>query len=313
MLRKKDGFISDDTIKCPDCGSTHLAMDYQRGETVCQDCGRVVDEGYIDQGIDWKAYDSEQMTNRARTGPPETLVVHDKGLSTDISSADRDALGKPIPVANRQQLYRLRKWQKRIRVSNAVERNMATAMHELVRMSSSLTLSESVREDAAFIYRKAVESNLVRGRSVQGVMAASIYAACRKAGILRTLDEISGVTQLKKKEVGRMYRSISRLLHMPLMPPLPDGYVDSFCNKLKLSNAVKTRAYEILRTATEYEAVSGRGPNGVAAAAVYVASLQMGEKRTQREISFVSGITEVTLRNRMKEFVEKMGLKIQQQ
>ncbi|RKX97311.1 MAG: transcription initiation factor IIB, partial [Spirochaetes bacterium] len=101
----------EETIKCPKCGSTHLTRDYSRAELVCEDCGLVIDEDFIDHGPEWRAFDSDQREKRARVGAPMTYTIHDKGLSTMIGWKNRDSYGKSIPTRNRAQLYRLRKWQ----------------------------------------------------------------------------------------------------------------------------------------------------------------------------------------------------------
>ena len=301
----------DEITKCPECGSTHLVRDYERGELVCMDCGLVIDEAYIDQGPEWRAFDSEQRDSRSRTGAPMTYTIHDKGLSTEISWKNKDSYGKNIPTRSRAQLYRLRKWQKRIKVSNAAERNLTQALQELERISSNLGLPQDVRETAALIYRKAVKENMIRGRSIEGVVAASIYAACRMLDIPRTLDEISAVTRVKKREIGRVYRIMARTLKLNIFPSKPSDYIDRFCAKLKLSGEVKKKAYEIIRMAEEQHILSGRGPTGVAAAAIYIASIMCDERRTQREVAEVAGVTEVTIRNRYKELVEKLNLPVE--
>ena len=147
---------------------------------VCETCGLVLDDAFIDQGPEWRAFDSEQREKRARTGAPMSMLIHDKGLSTMIGWKNKDSYGKSIPTRNRAQLYRLRKWQRRIRVSNATERNLAFALSELDRMASGMGLPRNVRETAAMVYRRAVTKNLIRGRSIEGVVAASLYAACRQ-------------------------------------------------------------------------------------------------------------------------------------
>ncbi len=301
----------DEITRCPECGSTHLVRDYERGELVCMDCGLVIDESYIDQGPEWRAFDSEQMESRARTGAPMTYTMHDKGLSTEISWRNKDSYGKNIPTKSRAQLYRLRKWQKRIRVSNSSERNLSQALQEMERMASNLGLPSDVRETAAVIYRKAVKQNLIRGRSIEGVVAASLYAACRMLGIPRTLEEISSVTRIKKREIGRVYRIMVRELKLNIYPTNPEDYIDRFCSKLKLSGETKAKAYEIIKMAKERDIISGRGPTGVAAAAIYIASILTGERRTQREVAEVAGVTEVTIRNRYKELVEKLKLPVE--
>lgn len=306
--KKKELVIKDEIVRCPECGSTHLTRDYERGELICEDCGFVIEDNFIDQGPEWRAFDMEQGEKRARTGAPMTMTLHDKGLSTEIGWKNKDSYGKNIPTRNRSQLYRLRKWQRRIRVSNATERNLAFALTELDRMASALGLPRNVRETAAVIYRKAVEKNLIRGRSIQGVVAASLYGACRQVGVPRTLDEIANVANVGRKEIGRTYRFMTRQLQLRLMPTKPDDYIARFCSELGLSGEVQAKAYELLQMAAEKELTSGRGPTGVAAAAIYIASILTNNRRTQREVAEVAGVTEVTIRNRYKELTERLDL-----
>ncbi len=237
-------------------------------------------------------------------------TIHDKGLTTIIDWNNKDYYGKAISIRTRAQLFRLRKWQRRIRISNATERNLAFALSELDRMASALGLPKSVRETAAVIYRKAIEKNLIRGRSIEGVVAAALYAACRQAGVPRTLDEIAQYSRVDRKEIGRTYRFIARELGLKLMPTSPADYVPRFCAALGLSGEVQRKAIEIIKKAEERELTSGRGPTGVAAAAIYIASILCGERRTQREVAEVAGVTEVTIRNRYKELAEKLGIEI---
>jgi len=309
-LTSKEKQTIEETVMCPECGSNHLSKDYSRAELVCQDCGLVIDEDLIDHGPEWRAFDSEQHEKRARTGSPMTYMIHDKGLSTMISWKNRDSYGKSIPTRNRAQLFRLRKWQRRIRINNATERNLASALSILDRMASSLGLPRTVRETAAMIYRKAALRNLIRGRSIESVTAASLYAACRQCHVPRTLDEISQTANMSRKEIGRNYRYVSRELGLKLLPTTPQDYISRFCSELKLSGDVQGKVMEILKEAANAELTSGRGPTGIAAASIYVASILCGERRTQREVSEVAGVTEVTIRNRYKELAERLNIDI---
>ena len=310
MTNSKEKQKIEETVKCPECGSTHLSRDFSRAELVCEDCGLVIDEDLIDHGPEWRAFDSDQREKRARTGAPMTYTIHDKGLSTIIDWKNRDSYGKSIPTRNRAQLYRLRKWQRRVRISGATERSLAIALSGLDRLASSMSLPRTVRETAAMIFRKAALKKLVRGRSIEGVTAASLYAACRQCNVPRTLDEISNTARISRKEIGRTYRYISRELELKLMPTSPQDYISRFCSVLKLSADVKAKTLEILHEATNRELTSGRGPTGIAAASLYIASVLCGERRTQREVADVAGVTEVTIRNRYKELAEKMDIGI---
>ncbi|MEM2908257.1 MAG: transcription initiation factor IIB [Candidatus Hadarchaeales archaeon] len=297
--------------KCPECGGTKLVRDYERAELVCASCGLVIYDKIMDMGPEWRAFDQEQRDKRGRVGAPMTYTIHDKGLSTMIDWRDRDSHGKDLTPKRRAQIYRLRKWQRRIRVSDATERNLAFALSELDRMASHLGLPRNVRETAAVIYRRAVEERLIRGRSIEGVAAAALYAACRECKVPRTLDEIAEVSRVGKKEIGRSYRFITRELLMHLRPTSPIDYVPRFGSELGLSGEVQSKAIELLKEASKKGLTSGRGPTGVAAAAIYIASVLCGERRTQRDVAEVARVTEVTVRNRYKELCEKLGLDVE--
>lgn len=309
-VEKKEIEREEDIEVCPECKSPRIIRDYKRGELVCQDCGLVIEDRYVDDGPEWRAFDSEQREKRSRVGAPITYTIHDKGLSTIIDWSNKDYYGKAISVRNRVQLFRLRKWQRRIRISNATERNLAFALSELDRLASALGLPKSVRENAAVIYRKTIENNLVRGRSIEAVAAAALYAACRMAGVPRTLDEISQYSRVDRKEIGRTYRFVAKELGLKLMPTSPADYVPRFCAALGLGGEVQKKAVEIIKRAEERELTSGKGPTGVAAAAIYMAAILLGERRTQREVAEVAGVTEVTIRNRYKELSEKLDIDI---
>jgi len=244
---------------------------------------------------------------RTRTGVPVTYAIHDKGLTTIISSKDKDYHGKSISQKTRAWFFRLRRWQKRIRASNASEKNLAFALGEIDRMSSALGLPKSIREVAAIIYRKALAKNLIKGRCIEAVAAAALYAACREANIPRTLDEIAAVSRIKKKEVGRTYKYIAKKIGLIMKPVSPLDYIPRFCNMLNLNGSVQERAIEIVKRAEERELISGKAPIGIAASAIYIATIMCGEKRTQKEITEITGVTEVTLRNRYKELCNKLG------
>jgi transcription initiation factor TFIIB len=298
------------TKKCPECGSKNISKDDKRGEVVCQECGLVLDEDIIDHGPEWRAFDAEQKKKRARAGPPTKYTLHDKGLSTTIGWKNRDSYGRTIPTKMRGQIYRLRKWQRRTRISNASERSLAVAFAELNKIASILNLPRTIREQAGMLYRKAAKKNLIRGRSVEGVVIASVYAACRLAGMPRTLDELADKSQIKRKEIGRTYRFLVRELGLKMPPSSPVDYVSRFGSKLGLDQDVKTKTVEILEQAIESELTSGRGPVSLAAAAIYIASVLCGKRVTQREIAEVAGVTEVTIRNRYKELAEKLDIDI---
>ncbi|MCW3997301.1 MAG: transcription initiation factor IIB [Candidatus Bathyarchaeota archaeon] len=295
---------------CPECGSARLMRDYECAEVVCMDCGIVVAAKIADRGPEWRAFDDEQRSKRTRVGAPLTYTIHDKGLSTTIDWHDRDVYGKSLSPGQKAQVYRLRKWQRRIRVSDATERNLAFALSEITKISNNLSLPKSILETASVIYRKAVKERLIRGRSIQGVTSAAIYLACRQCGLPRTLDEIAQASTVNKKEVGRSYRFLIRELDYKIPPLRPSQYITKFSNQLTMQGKVEEIAHKILASAKQLKLTSGRGPTGIAAAASYVASVLTGERKTQREIAEIAQVTEVTIRNRYKELVERLMFEI---
>jgi len=290
--------------KCPECGSINLILHKDRGEVVCKDCGLVIEEKMIDFGQEWREFDHDQADKRRRTGSPMTWTKFDKGLGTDVGK-NEDVY--QLQAKERNKYLRLRKWQHR--VSTAIERNLKLALAELKRVSSYLKLPPAVEEEAARIYTMAVQRGLVRGRSMESVVAGALYAACRRHEVPRTLDELSEASGIEKKEIGRTYRFVTRELGIRILPSNPVDYIPRFATSLKLSPETQTKAVEILEKAQKAELTSGRGPTGIAAASLYVATLINGEKRTQREVADVAGVTEVTIRNRYKELLRKLKLK----
>jgi transcription initiation factor TFIIB len=284
--------------------------DYECAEIVCMDCGFVVAAKIADRGPEWRAFDDEQRTKRTRVGAPLTYTIHDKGLSTMIDWHDRDIYGKSLSPGQKAQVYRLRKWQRRIRVSDATERNLAFALSEITKISNNLNLPKNILETASVIYRKAVKERLIRGRSIQGVTAAAIYLACRQCGLPRTLEEIAQSSSVNKKEVGRSYRFLIRELDYTIPPLKPSQYITKFSNQLTMQGKVEEIAHKILVAAKELKLTSGRGPTGIAAAASYIASVLTGERKTQREIAEIAQVTEVTIRNRYKELVGRLSFEM---
>lgn len=289
--------------KCPECGSTEFINDTKMAELMCAKCGLVLEENIIDQGPEWRAFDSTQLQNRVRTGAPSTNMIHDKGLTTTISNVNRDANGNIIR-SKASNWYRIRKTQKRSRIANPRERNLAIALNQLNRCSSILGLPKNVKEEASFIYREAVNKSLIRGRSIDLVVDASIYIACRKFNIPRNLDEIAKASSSNKNAIGKTYRAIARKLNIKLTPTSPADYIPRFSTNLALSNGVEVRAMEIANRVRELGMTSGKDPSGIAAAILYMTSIRFNERKSQEDIAEVAGVSEVTIRNRYRDLLK---------
>lgn len=289
--------------KCTECGSINLTYDPHLGEVICNDCGLVVEEKMVDTGIDMQGK-FDKSEKKGRGGAPMSMQKFDKGLTTNVGEISD--IYKLDPGQTRKFL-RLKKWQER--VSTSIERNLRLAMAELRVISSYLNLPNVVRDEASRIYNYVLQRGLVRGRSMESVIASCLYAACRSYNIPRTLDEMATASDVERKEIGRTYRFIIRKLGgIKIKQSSPKDYISRFSSVLKLSPKTQNDALKVLKDAEGAELTSGRGPAGIAAAALYVAALINDEKKTQREVADIAGITEVTIRNRYKELIERLDL-----
>jgi len=278
------------------------------GELIHEETGLILEDDQIDRGPEWRAFTHSERQDKSRVGAPTTKTMHDKGLTTTIDWKNKDAYGRSLSSEKRSQMHRLRKWQERIRTKDAGERNLQFALSEVDRMASAMGVPRAVREVALVMYRQALNEDLIRGRSIEGVSTAALYAACRKEGIPRSLEEIAEVSRVERKEIGRTYRYISQELGLEMRPVDPKKYVPRFSSQLDLSEEVQAKAKEIIDTTAEQGLLSGKSPTGFAAAAIYAASLLCNQKKTQREVADVAQVTEVTIRNRYQEQIEAMGL-----
>lgn len=285
--------------ECPECGSKNLVRDYGKAELFCADCGLVIAEDIVDLGPEWRAFDSEQASKRARVGAPMTYRIHDKGLSTLVTWSSPG-----------QGQYKPKKRQQWTHIANTTERSFIFALSEIDRMASALRLPINIREAASMLYRKAMKKHLIRGRSIEGITSAILYVTCRQYGVPRTLEEVRDVSRVGQKEISRAYRFLLRELDLKVTPASPIDFVPRFCSQLDLSGEIRSKAVEIIKKASEAELTNGRGPIGIAAAAIYIAAILSGEHRTQKEVSDVTGVTEVTIRNRYKELSEQLDIDV---
>ena len=289
-----------DADVCPYCGSTNISIDYTRSEKSCGNCGLVIEENMVDSTIRGTARDKEG-NSYGQNGAPKDITIHDGGISTDFDINKGN-------LKNKAQWYRLKKWNGRMRVSSPRERNLSRALGQLALLVSNLSLSKSVKYEAAAIYREALDMDLVRGRSIDKLLVATVYIACRKCKVPRTLDEMSEGTGLDKKTIGKNYRFLNRKLGLRLPLISPNDYVPRFASKLGLSPEAEVKSFEIIDLAAESGLTSGKDPASITAASLYWASMLVGERRTQTEIAKTLGVTEVTIRNRFKELSNSLSL-----
>jgi len=230
------------------------------------------------------------------------------GLATIINPQNKDATGKPLTASMKSTIERLRTWDNRSQVHEPVDRNFRQAFSELDRLKTKLALSDAVIEKTAYIYRKALDKGLVRGRSIPGLIAASLYAACRNTETPRTLTDVANGINIKRKDIARCYRLLLRELDLKMPVVNPIKCISRISSIAELSEKTKRKAVEILDQATKIELSAGKDPMGLAAAALYLSCVINGENKTQKDIAVAAGVTEVTIRNRYKGLKEALEL-----
>jgi transcription initiation factor TFIIB len=267
-------------------------------------------EERVDRRPEWRAFTPMQKESRSRVGIPLSFAVHDKGLTTIIGRIGRDAFGRQIPIKTKLQMLRLRKWQIRSRVHSSADRNLAQAMAELDRLCDKLHIPAGIKEKAAIIYRKSLDKDLVRGRSISAIAAASLYASCRITQTPRTLREISEQSPINKKDIARCYRLMLREFEIQMPIPNAQLRVPKIAAKVNVGERTQQIAIDILREAEKIKTTAGKDPMGLAAAALYIACLMNNEKMTQKKIADAAGVTEVTIRNRYKGLRDSLDIKL---
>ncbi len=292
---------------CSECGSRELVTDRDTGEVLCSRCGLVMSDTILDQKPEWRAFTPEERTAKARVGSPTSLKQFDKGLSTTFQPY-RDTYGRALPMKQRLKMMRLRKWQIRSRIHSSTQRNLSKAMSELTRLSDKLRIPMTVVENAALIYRKALDEGLIRGRSIKSIAAAALYAACRLTRIPRSLKMIVKASIRSRRDISRNYRLLQRELDLTMPIDDPIKYVPKIASNAGLDQRTQTLAVDLLQKAKDVRVVVGKGPAGIAAAALYIAAFMNGKNITQRKLAKASGVTEVTVRNRYKGLDKSLGL-----
>jgi transcription initiation factor TFIIB len=298
------------SIICSICNKKEgqAVTDPESGEVICSNCGMVMVEAVSENRSEWRAFKTEEANQRSRTGTPTSLARHDMGLATIIGRTDKDASGRGLDASMRSTMERLRTWDSRIQVYSPADRNLRQAFGMLERVKDKLGLSATIIEKTAYIYRKAQERGLVRGRTIRSVMAAAIYITCREMAMSRTLNDVTFLNNIKRKELARTIRLL--ILELDIKIPILDPIkcVVRVANKVNLSEKTKRQAMDIMHNVTKSGISAGKDPMGLAGSVLYLSSKNSGENITQMDIAEAAGVTEVTIRNRFKDLRNRIDL-----
>jgi transcription initiation factor TFIIB len=291
---------------CNLCNSGRMVTDLESAEVVCGSCGLVSPDKAIESRAEWTRFDSDNgNNNRQRVGLPNSLAFHDMGLSTIIGNQNRDSTGHTLNAYVNSSMQRLRIWDARSRSNTSGHRNLMRAFDELGRLKDKLGLTDAIVEKAAYIYRKAEEKKLIRGRSISAILATAIYIACRELGAPKSLREMTETSEVKLKALTHCYRLLA--LELDIKVPLiePPKFIARIANKAGISEKTKRIAIATMEEITKNEISAGKNPVGLAATVLYLSCLASNEYQTQMNIAIAAGVTEVTIRNRFKDLKTK--------
>jgi transcription initiation factor TFIIB len=286
--------------QCPECNGR---VTTNAVETVCEDCGLVIDEQRIDHGPEWRGFDDDE---RERTGAPLTAARHDRGLSTEIGRGT-DANGNELSGRKRRRLARMRREQTRGRWRSKAERNLAHGLGEVRRLASALELSNSVRDQACQLFRSAQNEDLLRGRSIEAIAAASVYGACRCNGLSRLLDDISEMARVAESRVANAYKTLNEELGLPAEPVSPSMFVPRLASDLECPDEIRQRARALAEQAEERGVTTGVHPAGFAAACLYKAGQEQGQWVTQSDVAESGNVTPTTVRTHHETLEEQIS------
>ncbi|PSP85947.1 transcription initiation factor IIB [Halobacteriales archaeon QS_1_68_17] len=284
------------TSSCPECSGR---VRTNAVETSCEDCGLVLDETPIDHGPEWRSFEDDG-TEPERTGAPITPTRHDRGLSTEIGRKT-DAKGNALPGKKRRQLGRLRREHNRGRWRSKAERNLAIGLSEVRRVASALDVSDSIHDQSCSLFRSAQNEDLLRGRSIEAMAVASVYAACRCNRLPWTIAEVCEVSRVSRERVENAYRVLNQELGLPAVPPTPRQYVPRIVSDLELSDETRRSAERLAERAEGQGLANGRNPAGVAAGCLYEAARRNHEDIAQRKVGERADVSAMTVRERWRE------------
>jgi transcription initiation factor TFIIB len=295
-----------EALKCSACNKGQTTItDPESGEIICSNCGVVILEGIEDYAHEERrAYSMEELEHRSRTGAPTSLAIHDRGLSTTIDKVNKDANGKILDSTMLPQIKKLRRWNSIINIHESSQRNLRRAFQQLDTLKDKLGLTEAMVEKIAYIFRKVHEKQLLRGRTIDGMLAASVYIVCREMGASITLKDIAAASNLTYKDVSRNYRVLVFELDIKIPVIDPMKCISKLSNKLGIKEKTKKQAMNIMSEVVKREMTSGKIPMGLAASVLYLSCQITGEGISQAKIAEASSTTEVTIRNRFKDLVQ---------
>jgi len=297
---------SIDEVRCrvPGCNGGPIITDDSTGEIICGLCGAIIIEKSISTDSE-RTRDLDEFLTKTRTGPGQSLSMYDMGITTIMSN--RDAMGKSLSSSTRNTFERLKRLNTRSKSSN---RTLRSSLLLLDSLKTKLAIPDSTVENAAYIYRKAMQKKITIGRSAKSLMCASIYAACRQAGIPRSIHEISQTTGIGRKEISRDYRKLTDQLGLDMDHCNAAEFIAKIATEVNISEQIRRESLRLLQKLSDKGLTDGKNPMVMAASTLYLCCVQNGEYKTQNEIARAAGVTAVSVRARYQSLKKVLGFGI---
>lgn len=283
-------------VNCNRCNG-RIIFDNESYEKICSSCGTVINYEHVKE--------SESMNHTSQESIPEAVAEssqlgYEINLHSMIDNKNVDFNGKQIN--NHFEVERLRRLN-RFTISNITKtRNLTKAVKEIQRIVEILGLSNLVTERAGYIYHKAFNGHLIRGRSITGIAAATVCIACKEIGLPHSMDQIMQVIpNANKRNIAYYYRFLIRQMKINMGLQKPESCLSRIAEKAGLSGKTERKALEILASAEGNAVLSGKKPSSLAAAALYLAAMKTGEQISQLRIAIAAELTTITIRKRASE------------
>lgn len=282
---------------CPMCSGTHRIIDPSTQEVHCADCGLVFDGSAVVVQAPMPAQQASNDGSGRGIGPFVAPGTTRRNLGSVLSTA-RDGQGRPLNWQRRYEFQHLRRVMQR-QTSRATDGPLdrSQARPAILHAGERLSLPPVLLAEAERIFAEAKQLGLFRGRSLPSSVGATVYAACRRFSVPRTLGEVAKAVGARRSEVGRAFKVVQRGVEVPIPSVTTRAFLARYAEELALSSHVRSSVEEMLEEANQDPELSGLSPHGLVAALIYLAAERNGERRSRAQVARVSAVTEVTLRS----------------
>lgn len=273
---------------CPDCQSDQIWHDQQRGEKKCVFCGLVISNNCLDETSQGRSiYDKEQESKRSRVGIPINIMTPDINFNVFVN---------PKEIKD-PDLARAIRWNN----TNVSRRSLYNARGELKKIASKFDLTTPILDSSMGLMRRAINSHMLKGRSVEGVAYACLYYSIRIFKHSLSFDKLIQDTQINPKKIKKYYKSLIIDFNLKSPPTDPYIYIARFISELKEDYNFEKRVTMFVQSLEQVSNIAGKDPKGVCCASIYIIGKSLGQHIRQKRLAELADVTEATIRARLKE------------